>query len=304
MALERFQEGVPQVQGMIRFQDFAPDADPVTPGILLDMENNVPTAKGYRAYPRLTQYSKTMLASACVGAYGTTIGGQLVVLAGTATKLYFLNNTVNFIDSGLIPTTTAGRWRFDEYAGVIIAVNGVNTPYTYNGTVFGSLGGGPPISSIVQATKYSLFLILSNSSSWISSLNSTIWTPSIATATVTGTIASGSGNITAAHRLRGGIAIYKKKSLTFGQFAGPPFYWDFGNGISDEIGTYGQECVANVGDAHYFPGPDDFYSFDGYSLQRLPNNLKEWFFDNLDQPHADLICSRWDQKRSLIFWHF
>ena len=304
MAFEALQEGVPQVQGKIRFQDFAPDVDPTVPGILLDMTNMVPTAKGYRSYPRLTKYTINALPAECVGAYGTTIGGQLVILAGISNKLYFLNNTTSFADSLLTPTATSGRWRFDEYAGVIVAVNGVNTPYTYNGTTFGNLAGSPPVASIVQATKYSLFLILANSSDWISTLNSTVWTPSIATETVTGTIRSGSGNITAAHRIRGGIAIYKKKTLTFGQFSGPPFFWNFGNGISDEIGTYGQECVANIGDIHYFPGPDDFYSFDGYSLQRLPNNLKEWFFDNLNQSVADHIVARWDQKRSLIFWHF
>ena len=304
MGFEALADGIPQIQGNIRFQDFAPDLDPITPGALLDMANMVPSAKGYRSYPGLTKYTVNTLPAGCVGAYGTTIGGQLVILAGTASKLFYLNNSTTLLDSGLAPTPTSGRWRFDEYAGVIVAVNGVNTPYTYDGTSFASLAGGAPVSSIVQATKYSLFLIYANSSNWISTLNSTVWTPSIATETVTGTIRSGSGNITAAHRIRGGIAIYKKKTLTFGQFSGPPFFWDFGNGVSDEVGTWGQECVANVGDVHYFPGPDDFYQFDGFSLQRIPNNLKEWFFDNLDQSLAHLICASWDQKRSLIFWHF
>lgn len=303
MPAETLQQGIPEVQGRIRFIDFAPDADPITPGILLETSNLMPTAKGYRGYPRLTPYSANSLSTPCLGAFASLIGDNIVILIGTADKLYYLNGRT-LTDSGLTPTSIAGRWRFDQYAGEVVAVNGINAPYSYDGSTFGNLAGSPPVASIVQATEYGLFLIYANSSDWITSLNSHIWTPSIATQTVTGTIRKGSGNITAAHRLRGGIAIYKRKNLVFGQFTNPPFFWDFGNGISDQVGAPGQEAVANVGDAHYFPGPDDFYVFDGFSLQRVPNNLKEWFFSKLNQKLAYLICARWDQKRSLIFWHF
>jgi hypothetical protein len=303
MAAEVLQNGIPQVQGKIRFADFAPDADSIIPGILLDMENLYPTAKGYRSYPALTRYSANTLPGECLSAFATVIGGSLILLAGTSDKLYYLSGT-DLTDSGLTPTATTARWRFELYDGKVIATNGVDASYTYDGSSFGNLAGSPPVASIVQATDSSLFLIKANSSDWISTLNSSLWTPSIATETVEGTIRKGSGDITAAHRLRGGIAIYKQKSLVFGQFSGPPFYWDFGNGISDEIGTFGQEAVANLGDVHYFLGPDDFYSFDGYSLQRIPNQLKEWFFDRLNGQFAHLVSARWDQRRSLIFWHF
>ena len=300
---EVLQSGTPQVQSKIRFQDFAPDLDPITPGALLDMSNYYPSQRGFRTYPSLALFSTNALPSECLGAFAAIMSDSLVILAGTIDQLFVLNGT-QFDDSGLTPTATSGRWRFDTYAGEIVIVNGVNAPYTYDGSTFANLGGSPPVASIVQATPYALFLILPNSSDWIASLNSTLWTPSIATQTVTGTIRNGEGDLTAAHKLRGGIALYKRKSLTFGQFAGPPLYWDFGNGVSDKIGTPGHEAVANLGDIHYFPGPDDFYSFDGYSLNRVPNNLKEWFFENLNQTLDYLICARWDQQRSLIFWHF
>jgi hypothetical protein len=301
---ETLQNGTPRVQSKIRFIDFMPDVDTIIPGALLDMSNLVPSAKGYRTYPRLAKYSINNLPNPVLGTYTGLFGDVLTVLAGTVDKLYWLN-AFTLTDSGLLPgAPVTGRWRFDFYAGEVVIVNGIDPPYTYNGTTFANLAGSPPVASIVQATDYSLFLFPPNSADWISTLNSTLWTPSIATETVTGTIRRVGGNITAAHRLRGGIAIYKRTSLTFGRFTGPPFYWDFGNGVSDLVGAPGQESVANVGDAHYFPGPDDFYSFDGYSLQRIPNQLKEWFFATLDQHASHLIAARWDQKRSLIFWHF
>lgn len=302
MAADLLQDGIPRIPEKVRLLDFAPDLDSTTPGILIDASNLVPTAKGYRTYPRLTRLSENELPDPCLGAFASKIT-DVVLLAGTANKLYYLSGTT-LTDSGLTPNATTGRWRFDLYANEIIATNGTDPPYKYNGTTFSNLGGSPPVASIVQATTYSLFLIEANSSNWRSSLNSAIWTPSIATQTVTGTIRAGEGTITAAHRLRGGIAIYKAKHISFGRFSGPPFFWDFGNGVSDEVGAPGQEAVANLGDIHYFPGPDDFYSFDGYSLRRIPNNLKEWFFDTVNQYVMHAICARWDQRRSLIFWHF
>lgn len=302
MGAESFATGIPQVPSKIRFLDFAPDIDPLTPGALLDLSNMYPSAKGIRTYPSLTRFSSNDLPDPCLGAFSGPIGDNLVVLAGTTDALFYLDGAV-WTDSGLTPSAIVDRWRFDSYNNEIFAVNGVNA-YKYDGSTFGAVAGSPPAASIVQATPYALFLVGTNSSDWIATLNPALWTPSVATETVTGTIRNGAGDLTAAHQLRGGIAFYKRNSLTFGQFSGPPFYWDFGNGISRQIGAPGQEAVANLGDIHYFPGPDDFYSFDGSALQRVPNNLKEWFFANLNQTLDYLICARWDQQRSLIFWHF
>src|SRR6185369_16121768 len=96
---------------------------------------------------------------------------------------------------------------------------------------------------------------------------------------------------------------YKDHALHFGVFEGPPFYWNF-RIVSHEIGTPCQESVANLGDIQYFLGPDDFYSFDGYNLQRVPNNMKEWFFATVDLYFNTTIMTRWDQRRNLVFWHF
>lgn len=302
---EPLQNGTPRIPHKIRFVGFAPDVDPITPGALLDMTNLYPTAKGYRTYVGLARYTENMLPSACLGAFSCVIGADHVLAAGVSGQLYLLVGTT-LTASGAATSPITGRWRFDIYGNDLIAVNGVDPAKVYNGTgTFVDLAGSPPIASIVQATGYSLFLIKVNSSDWISTLNDTIWAPSIATETVQGTLRRGSGNITAAHKVRGGgIALYKRKHISVGRFSGPPFYWDFGDGISDEVGAPGQEAVANIGGVHYFPGPDDFYSCDGVSINRIPNNLKEWFFDHLNQTLDYLICARWDQTKSLIFWHF
>lgn len=305
MAGSALSKGVPQIPQKIRFSDFAPDAESITPGVVLACGNVYPTFKGYRSYPSMTPISTDPLESAALGAFTAELGSNnIVIVAGTVDQL-FLYDGGSWDDQGLTLTSiTDGRWRFDQYGGLIIGVNGEDPPQAYNGTgTFAALGGSPPVASIVQASNYSLFLIEAASNTWWSSLSATIWTPSIATQTVTDDLDETTGPITAAHRLRAGMVLYKTKAIHFGQFEGPPVFWNF-QLVSSQVGAPCQEAVANMGDIHMWPGPDDFYSFDGYSLGRIPNSLKEWFFDNLNGIYAAKIAARWDQKRSLVFWHF
>lgn len=297
--------GQPQIVDRAVFADFAPDIDPITPGILIDCSNAYPTVKGFRSYPSLVRYSTNNLPGTAFGVFSGAQGSADVLVAGVADQLYELV-AKTFVSAGLSlgTITPPARWRFDMYGTDLIAVNGLDPVQMkpISGS-FATLGGGPPVASIAQATDFSLFLIEANSSRWWSSLSDTIWTPSIATQTVRGNLDSTNGNISAAHALRSGIAIYKRKALHYGTFTGPPFYWDFVT-VSTQIGAPSQEAIANLGDVQYFLGPDDFYAFDAQSLKRIPNNLKEWFFANYDQTKDYLVSARWEQEKSLIFWHF
>src|SRR6185369_15956012 len=90
----------PQIQTKAPLLDFAPDADPITPGIMLDCSNLYPTVKGYRAYPSPVRMSSNNLDSFCLGAFGTQLGGTTVIVAGTALDLYVIELS-SFMAQGL-----------------------------------------------------------------------------------------------------------------------------------------------------------------------------------------------------------
>jgi hypothetical protein len=283
--------------------DFAPDKDPLTRGIVLDADGFYPTEKGARTLPA-PSVATPPLPSACIGSFVAHVNAGIIVVAGTVDDLYMLTGGV-WVAQGLTVSPGVFRWRFSAYGNDIIAVNGIDPPVvSINGAAFGLLGGTPPIADTVQASDYSIFLDTADSFNWWSTLSDIIWTPGIPTETVTAPITATPGIITALVQQRSTMTFWKRTSFYVGQFTGPPFFWNLTK-VSSQVGVASQENPINVGDILYFIGPDDFYSFDGFNLNRIPNSFKEWFFrESLDVGFVENIASRYDEARNLIFWHY
>lgn len=283
--------------------DFAPDKDPTQKGVVTDCSGFGPSEKGFRTLPA-PQVASPALPLPAQGGFVAHVQAGVIIVAGTSSQLYILRNG-HWIDQGLTITTSNNRWRFDSYGNDIIAVNGVDPPFvSSNGANFIPLAGSPPIADLVQSSDYSIFLDTASSFTWWSTLSDIIWTPGIPTETVTADITASPGNLTALKSLRSTMVFYKRGSMYVGYFTQPPFFWNLQK-ISHQVGVASYEGVINVNDVHYFLGPDDFYKFDGYNLDRIPNSLKEWFFrESFDKAFDYTVCTRYDDERNLIFWHY
>ncbi len=319
-------------------RNFAPDLDPLTPGVVTDSSDFYPTVKGFRTLPDLRPVTQP-LPNPCRGANVLTFpsGDEWFVagsgdLSGNA-ALHALRQTaaVNtvaplsaFATEVLMPTATPGRFRFDVFGTQavtpqIYAVDGVHVPFSASAasleldpnTAWKVVPGGPPIASIVAASDFYLFLIKPNSSYWIATANPTLWTPDIASLVVDGELNQTGGIITAAKALRSNMVIYKGSSLFLGTLGGPDI-WAFGE-ISRQIGTPNNEAVISIKDVHYFPGTarsdsgsgilfDDFYAFDGFSIQPIQNQLREWLSARVDIDRG--LYGRYDTQRTCAVWHY
>jgi len=308
-----------------KITSFAPDLDPVTPGIILDGNDFVPTVKGMRTLPS-RQIGSLPLPEPALGAAAITftapgLSGRQVIVAGTAT-------TLNRIWADTLgPATPWGtqvgvyagvpairRWRFAFYAfgggNFVYAANGVQPLWTTTPVVLNLAPtaawfpvAGAPLASIVAASDFSLFVIQPQSAIWWSTVNPTIWTPAIETETVTGELTQTPDIITAAKALRSLMVLYKANATYIGALVGPPLIWTFTE-ASRQVGASCHECVVSVKDTHYFVGPDDFYTFDGFSVTAIPNAVREWFFDRVGSIGLQNILGRYDEVRSLVFWHY
>ncbi len=309
-------------------RSFAPDQDSTTPGVILDGNDFYPTRLGMRTLPS-TVHQGDPLPEQCLGAASIEFtDGSNVVVAGTMENLCVLTTppTSGWTVQNIGPPPAGSdtpRWRFAVYQDQVWAVDGTRSPYIAIGPV-GALGStittptpwsvAPsstlptfpvPLASLVATSDFSLFLVQPNSAKWWSTVDPTKWddTQPLISFTLSDTIDQTSGPITAMAALRSNMVMYKANSIFIAALAPPPFIWAFTE-VTRQNGTVSQETLAIFNDTHYFLGVDDFYTFDGFSLNRLPNDLKYDFFQHINQTGLRNVRTRVDQLRSLIFWHF
>lgn len=296
-------------------REFAPDADPLSPGVLVDMNGFVPSIAGMKTIPGLVEIAIPPNGDdPVVGAITAVMpDGTRITIAATRGQIWRLDDDTGtwqpMIDPILSPpiTETSRPWRFDTFGVYIVAVNGDEVLVSTSGGQFERVGNGAPPSSICQSAENgAFFLIRSDSNEVWGSLAGPLglWNPPlIQNETFVNPRNEVAGPITAAHRLRSNIAIYKRQSLVIGVLSNPPEFYDFGI-ITEESGTPSQEAVVNLGDRHLYMGDDDFYMFDGSTSAPIPNRLRLWFFNRLDHNYIENVQARYDRSTGVAYWHF
>lgn len=224
------------------------------------------------------------------------------------------------VDGG--QTFSGQPWSFAQAGDDAIATNGADPVQVYigGGTQFAPLGGMPPIAKFVTTVDpgagASVVTILANlvndATGWVASGpgNDTVWTRDVADLSAASFLRSAPGPITGAKTVRTFAVLSKQNALYIGRFVGPPFVWDF-QPVSHQIGFASNNAAVNVGDLLVFPGPDDFYSFDAYSLDPIPNALREWFFGQpgnnngiADPKFYNTIVGHYDEINATVTWNF
>lgn len=309
--------------------DFGPDLalDSSSKGqiVLLDMDKGVPTTKGYQAMnspqPMITSPLPSMSLGATVVYYSN---GFIQVFAGDTNHLYYLPAGAQppvqggpwgiAEAAGAIPTAVGSRWRYAQFGDTVITVNaGQAQPLysTFNGggnfqpvaTSPGAVGSPPANADLVTAVNGQVLMF--QGSNWYCSALSTFndWTPDIQTQSGSGVLYDFPGSIVACSRLFRSVIAFKASATWVGSYIGGQAVWQW-QLISDLTGTWCQEAVIEMPDAVAFFGIDDFYLTSGYTPQRIPNSLKEWFFDVADQTLFGAMLSRYDPYHAICFWYF
>lgn len=273
-----------------------------------------------RSFSDGVENSTTTLTSATASFAASDVGRPISgtgIPAGTMVAS-FTNSTTIVMSAAATQTATGititlgtlpiNRWRFSVYGKILIAVDGVDADYAYADGSWAPLAGSPPVASLTCTTDYAVILIPPNSQTLFSNLSPTAsWSPNAAAEVFSYDLAQIPGNISAVTKKRSYLAVYRSQALQSATFVGGEIGWDFGSPgtISQTIGAANQEAVINTGDYDYFVGPDfDFWQFDGYNLNRIPNHCKEFFSRDLNQGFVQNIAGRYDVNRNLIIWHY
>ena len=296
----------------IECQDFAPDSEPLTPGIFLDMQNAYPTMKGFQALPGTVPYIANPLPETPIGStlalYDSAYNKAIQAWAGGVNRLYqpYQNG---WIQADQLGSSSFGavKWRFTQFNNDVIAVGGGTVaPQVVTGplSTFMPLAGGPPVGASVVLAVNDQVMMFQGPNWYVSALGSdNNWTPNIQTQANSGTLFDFPGDVVAAAQLYRNVIVFKNQAMWLGQYYGGAPVWSFVP-IATNTGTWSQECVVTLPDRIAFVGTDDFYTTTGYTPVRIPNRCKEWFFDIADPNYLSNLSGRYDPLHSLVYWYF
>lgn len=299
---------------MIQLAGFSPDVDPSTPGIMVDCENILPEITGFSSAPSKVDEGLGALDGQAYGfAVTRKSDNSIRAFAGSASKLYEVSTTwTDKSKSGGYSLGSDNRWRFAQFGDVSLAAAKSETLQASTTGNFDDASVTAPKAAIVETINNQVFVFNYDGmgmgnvpDGWgCSALGSyTDFTPSVANQSVAGRFLSSPGPVTAGRKLGDIIVAYKDRSMYVGQYVGGSEIWDW-RMLPGNIGAPCQEAVVTTGTAHFFPGPDDFYVFDGSRPIPLDSPVRSWFFSVLDTRYAYRISGTFDRQNQRVLWWF
>lgn len=299
---------------MDKLLGFAPDADPTTPGVMLDVVNMVPDESGMKGAPSpINATGVPALSGPCLGvAVVTKLDESRRIFAGTAGELFELSGGAwvdrsAFAYGGGVDT----RWSFVQFGDSTLAANLTDPIQRSAGSgAFASISGAPKAKIIFSVGGFVMALNTDdpgfgpNPDRWWCSavFDDTDWAPSIATQATTGRLTSTQGRLTAGGKLGDYAVAYKERAIYIGQYVGAPAVWDWQEVPGGEAGCVGQDAWCDIGGTHFVVGSDNFWLFDGSRPSKIGNGLvRDWFYANSNPARRDTIRCAYDKQSSLVW---
>ena len=138
---------------LVPFGTYAPDISDLNSQMTSALANIVPRGDGYGPFQSLQAFTQALPAACRGGFVSYNADGSVTIFAGTATRLYVLDNTTlawSDVSKGATayPDVPAdAQWRFAQFNSFIIAVQQNVPPQVWDltsSTAFDDLAGSPP----------------------------------------------------------------------------------------------------------------------------------------------------------------
>lgn len=297
---------------MIEILGFAPDLDPVTPGVLTDCAQLIPSEKGMVAAPSPVDANTDVLVSDCRGAAVLmNTAGTRRTIAGTRTKLYELSGSSwNDVSTGTYTGSTENRWSFAQFGDVALASNNTEAIQSSTSGTFATIAGAPIARMIVAAKDFVLAFDTNDATYgdqpdrwWCSAYQDhSSWTATVLTQATTGRLIGSGGAITAALKFGQQVVAYKTRDLFLGSYVGPTPVWQWDQ-VPGDVGCVGPEAVCDIGGAHVFVGDDNLWLFDGTRPVPIAPQIRQWFFTNSSVAYRYRSIAAFDRQTNRV-WIF
>jgi len=300
-------------------QAWLPDMPPTTPGAITEIENLLPTSRGYApdgAAAIGALYNDTAFPDRCWAA-SLVKGASLtpVMLVTTLNKIYKVvgNTPTDISRSGTAYTAFSvyGNWQFAALGDDIIAASKKNTlqitsnVYT---TAFADVTSGPKARTIASQSDFIMLGDTADESGWpyadgwwCSALgDATDWTPDVATQCARGRLTQTPGGIIRVIAYQNDLIFFKETSVIRASYVGAPQIWAF-TVLSTNVGLCGISAVTEMNGVLYWCGRDGFYRFDGASIQKIGSAPWRWLTErSYNLLYANYTTAVTDPYRNVV----
>src|SRR5262249_23120697 len=157
-----------RIMPLLPYAEYKPDVSDYEGQATRNILNVVPRGDGYGPFPSFSAYTSA-LPSACRGAfYALNKDGSVTTFAGTATRLYKLNNTdyswsdVSSGGSAYSSLSSTAQWQFAQTGNLVFATQANALLQVFDLTAsstFGNAQGSPPQAAYISVV--GRFLVLS-----------------------------------------------------------------------------------------------------------------------------------------------
>lgn len=299
---------------MTPFIGYAPDLNPATPGVLTDVSNMVPSAKGMKGAPSLVSSGIAALSATAQGfAVVTKLDASRRIFAGTSAGLYEAgaSSWTDRSKGGGYAIGSDNRWSFAQFGDVTIAAAKTETIQYSTTGAFADISGAPKAKLVAVSGGFVMACDTNDGTYgdqsdrwWCSAyLDYSSWTPSVTTEAATGRLVDSPGPIYALKALGSGFVAYKEKSIFVGTYVSAPAIWDWQQ-VPGFAGTISNGSVVNIGNAHAFMGMDDFYIMDGTRPVSIGEGIREYFFANVSPGNLTKTQGAFDYTNGNVWWFY
>lgn len=278
-----------------------------------DVLNVLCSSNSYLPFPDLVAFTSALAATPLGWFQARSLSGQVTIFAGTATKLYVLDNTtLTWTDVSKAATTYSAndtaRWDFEQFGEYVVAVNINDNPQVYQlgvSTAFNDLGGSPPRAAFVKA--WGDFLTLqqlatnANRAHWSGLNDITIWTPGVSNSDYQdfpeGGVVQGSSRAT-------NPLIFLERAVYLGTFIpGSSVIFSFVK-IHDKRGAKSPYAIASRGENTFFADEGSFFQLgpDGTIADIGFEKVSRTIFSQLASSDIANMVGAIDPFYSRVYW--
>jgi hypothetical protein len=284
------------------------------------ISNVIPRGDGYGPFPSFSAYASA-LPGPCRGAfYALKFDGTVITFAGTATKLYQLNNTnFTWIDVSLgagaySALSSNANWTFAQAGNLVFATQANVLLQVFDlsaSTAFSNALGSPPQAAYISAVGG--FLVLSGllstpyriqwcglysynaPTSWTAGINSSDFQDFPDGGTVRGIAGSD----------QSGVIFQDQAIRRMSYVAGSPIIFQIDR-IAKDKGLYAPYSIITAGERIFFFANQGFHKIEpgGIPEQIGRERVDRTFLQNLDNGNLQLFIGASDPRNSRVYWAY